>query len=441
MKGSIGANAIHRRLTIRLLIAGTVIGAVMGVAVWIFQHNRINDNIIETAHHGVELLNDQVRPYLDAEGSTNQAALQRRLNSFAAHALRSSAGRFVAVRIYSMRFEALAHVEDSAYKHYESIRRLMAEMESPHESMDIVHTKIVTIAQRPHIQIMAPLSNRLSKPAAYVVAVYALSIKATNAIQHNTVKAVLSVIGIVILITSLLYPVIVTLLSQVSKTSTQLLESHIEILKLLGSAIAKKDSETDLHNYRVTIIAVRLAEACDFGPTAIQSLIKGAFLHDVGKLAVPDAILRKKGRLNRQEMRTMQGHVRHGLDILKRSTWLSDTVPIVGYHHEKYNGDGYCSGLKGRGIPKAARVFAIADVFDALTSKRHYKKAYSFNRTMTLMIEKRGRHFDPGILDRFIPIAKGLYEQLTISAPDELEAQVRKIIDTYFLPEKIIMAE
>jgi len=182
----------------------------------------------------------------------------------------------------------------------------------------------------------------------------------------------------------------------------------------------------------VTIYAVRLAEAIGLDAQAIQSLIKGAFLHDVGKIGVRDNILLKPGRLDKDEFEIMKTHVRHGLDIVKRSAWLQDATDVVGYHHEKYNGQGYYDGLTGEEIPIAARIFAIADVFDALTSERPYKEPFSFEKTMAILNEDKGTHFDPNLVDTFARMASDLYKEFSGREDEALKEQMKTIRDKYY---------
>ena len=238
--------------------------------------------------------------------------------------------------------------------------------------------------------------------------------------------------AIVGIITALLYPTIVTLLRRLMRLTVDLLESNLETLQVLGSAIAKRDSDTDVHNFRVTIIAVRLAEAVGLPAKAIQSLIKGALLHDVGKIGIRDKILLKPGRLTDEEYEVMKKHVRHGLDIVERSAWLKDATDVVGFHHEKYDGGGYHTALSGESIPVAARIFALADVFDALTSRRPYKEPFSLDKTMAILEEGRGTHFDPELLDRFKEIAGELYDQLRGRDDDTPQRTLEPIVQKYF---------
>ena len=417
---------------------GGAIALLLGTLVWIYQHDRIDTEIIDRATHSVRLMNEEVRLYLRESGSPDIAGLKRQLEAFSAHVLHSRSGRFVAVRIYSVDHKLLAAVTVPAYRRLEDRKAFPGGDDVSAEKLESMQIKSDRLAGRPHLQFMAPLSDARGQPVAYIFADYALSKNAVSGIRRNTARAVLAVFGIVIATTGLLYPVIVTLLRKLAASSRDLLNSHLEALKLLGSAISKRDHGTDLHNYRVTIIAVYLAEACGLPSTEMHGLIKGAFLHDVGKLAVPDHILLKQGGLSAEEFSIMQKHVVHGMDIVRRSKWLADALPVVGYHHEKFDGQGYCHHLKGRAIPLAARIFAVADVFDALTSERQYKKAFTLERTMAMMTAERGRHFDPAVLDRFTPISGKLHKLLLDKGPAELQSALQAIINTYFAPEEAV---
>jgi putative nucleotidyltransferase with HDIG domain len=228
------------------------------------------------------------------------------------------------------------------------------------------------------------------------------------------------------------FPIYKSLLRQQLSLTQNLLESNIDILQVLGSAIAKRDSNTDSHNYRVTIYAVSLAEAIRLKYETIQSLIKGAFLHDVGKIGISDNILLKPGKLNEEEFKTMKKHVQHGIDIVKRSEWLKDAADIVECHHKQFGGDGYPLRLKGQAISIGARIFAIADVFDTLTSRRPYKESFSYQNAISLIKVKSGINFDPDLVDMFISIIKPIYLDIRESDSHVLRLQMADIINKYF---------
>lgn len=211
-----------------------------------------------------------------------------------------------------------------------------------------------------------------------------------------------------------------------------LLAANVTTLELLGAAIAKRDSDTSAHNFRVTVYAVRLAEAIGADATGIRGLIKGAFLHDVGKIAIPDQILLKPGRLDEAEFAIMRTHVDHGVDIVGKSPWLEDAVDVVRCHHEKFDGSGYVAGLAGEAIPLNARIFAIADVFDALTSRRPYKEPMSVEKSLSIISESAGSHFDPALVAAFLPIAGALHAEFASLEDDELVERMRGLVNAYF---------
>jgi HD-GYP domain-containing protein (c-di-GMP phosphodiesterase class II) len=148
-------------------------------------------------------------------------------------------------------------------------------------------------------------------------------------------------------------------------------------------------------------------------------------LHDVGKIGVSDIILLKRGRHSDEETRVMRTHVPLGVEILSKSEWLHNARDVVESHHEKYNGTGYPRGLVGAAIPLSARIFAIADVFDALVSRRPYKEPLDFEEAMRMLARERGRHFDPSLLDAFERIARMAYAG--INGADE--ALVVRVLD------------
>lgn len=211
-----------------------------------------------------------------------------------------------------------------------------------------------------------------------------------------------------------------------------LLAANLTTLELLGAAVAKRDSDTGAHNFRVAIYAVRLAEAAGLDKAAIRGLIKGAFLHDVGKIAIPDHILLKPGKLDTDEFTIMKTHVQHGVDIVARAPWLEDAVDVVRCHHEKFNGSGYPAGTVGTAIPVNARIFAIADVFDALTSRRPYKEPMSVEKSLSIIDESSGSHFDPELVALFRPMAPALYADLGSQEEEALVALMRRMVEAYF---------
>ncbi len=227
-----------------------------------------------------------------------------------------------------------------------------------------------------------------------------------------------------------LYPVVVHLSEDNERKGREVLDSHISMMEALGRAIAKRDSDTGGHNYRVAWIAARIAESMGMTGSDMQALIAGSFLHDVGKIGIPDAILLKPGKLDAEEMATMRTHVAQGEEIVTGMGWLDGANAVVAGHHEKWDGSGYPRQLAGAAIPAAARIFAVADVFDALCSRRPYKQPLSFSATMEILEKDTGSHFDPAVMAVFRPMAQEIHDCLARSGDNEvrllLEARVRQ---------------
>ena len=227
-----------------------------------------------------------------------------------------------------------------------------------------------------------------------------------------------------------IYPIMVRLDAAQDHPARDLLSSHVALLEAMGKAVAKRDSDTGDHNYRVTAIAMAIAGRMCLDKAAMRGLLSGALLHDVGKIGVPDRILLKPGRLDEREMALMRSHVPQGEDIVDGIPSLADARDVIACHHEKWNGSGYPRGLAGEAIPLTARIFAVADVFDTLCSPRPYKNAMSFDTAWGIIRDDAGSHFDPAVVEAFRPIARRLHEQHfggdARRSRELLERQIRK---------------
>jgi PAS domain S-box-containing protein len=167
-------------------------------------------------------------------------------------------------------------------------------------------------------------------------------------------------------------------------------------------ALDLRDRETEGHTQRVTELTVSLARVMGLPEQAIPHIRRGALLHDIGKMGVPDEILRKPGPLTEDEWRVMRRHPRNAYDLLSPIVYLRSALDIPFCHHEKWDGNGYPQGLKGEAIPLAARLFAVVDVFDALTSDRPYRAAWQFERALEFIRGQSGIHFDPQVVEIFL---------------------------------------
>jgi HD-GYP domain-containing protein (c-di-GMP phosphodiesterase class II) len=229
-----------------------------------------------------------------------------------------------------------------------------------------------------------------------------------------------------------IYPVVVHLSADNDRKAREVLDSHISMMEALGRAIAKRDSDTGAHNYRVAWIAARVAERMGMTGSDMQALIAGSFLHDVGKIGIPDAILLKPGRLTDEEMVVMRTHVAQGEEIVTGMGWLDGAHAVVAGHHEKWDGNGYPRGQKGEDIPLAARIFAVADVFDALCSKRPYKEPMGFDAVMDILSKDAGRHFDPTVMAVFRGMAQDIFERLRDASEDDARRLLEDCVRRHF---------
>jgi HD-GYP domain-containing protein (c-di-GMP phosphodiesterase class II) len=425
--------SVKRKLMLRLAAAGVVIAVVLAFMVYFNEREKVGQMISARAGETAVRFNDQIRSLLDLPGLPNQEALQEKLKIlFVAGNLKEWLGRLVYLGVFDPLGKEIARVTDEKYVHINAVEEWMRSTEHPLPTDERSRFQTRQFEGLPHVGISIPLSNTDGQVVAHVEGLVAVADSVVAEIEGRIYRTVLEVIIVVLATTALLYPIIQSLIGRLSGLTTNLLESNLDTLELLGSAVAKRDSDTDIHNYRVTIYAVSLAEAIGLDRESIRSLIKGAFLHDVGKIGISDRILLKPAKLTTEEFEIMKAHVEHGMDIVKRSEWLKDAADVVWFHHEKFAGDGYPTGLKGTNIPINARIFAIADVFDALTSPRPYKAPYSFEAAIAILMEKRGSHLDPDLVDTFVEIARPLFDTASNGAEIQPKAKLREILNRYF---------
>ncbi|MCC6628937.1 MAG: HD-GYP domain-containing protein, partial [Chloroflexi bacterium] len=183
-----------------------------------------------------------------------------------------------------------------------------------------------------------------------------------------------------------------------TSTLGELSDTYDATLRALAAALDSRDTETGGHGQRVTRLAVRLGRELGVTGAALQELERGALLHDIGKIGVPDALLRKPGPLTDEEWTAMRRHATIGAAMLDGIPFLSDAVPLVRHHHERWDGVGYPDGLVGAAIPLGARIFAVADALDAMTSQRPYRAAMPLAAARAELARCAGSQFDPAVV-------------------------------------------
>ena len=190
---------------------------------------------------------------------------------------------------------------------------------------------------------------------------------------------------------------------RVRERTQALYDTRLQIVRRLGRAAEFRDNETGLHIVRMSKMSVLLGEAAGMSSQACELLLNASPMHDIGKIGIPDHILLKPGKFEPHEWEIMKTHVTIGAEILSGddSELLTMARVIALSHHEKWDGSGYPHGLAGEDIPLLGRIVALADVFDALTSERPYKKAWTVEASMEYIEANRGKHFDPHLVDLF----------------------------------------
>jgi response regulator RpfG family c-di-GMP phosphodiesterase len=213
----------------------------------------------------------------------------------------------------------------------------------------------------------------------------------------------------------------------------QLEDTYRTTLEALGSAIDTRDVGTHAHSRRVRGYSLAIARAHHVPESALRDIEHGVLLHDIGKIGIPDAILLKPGALTPAEWKIMRRHPEIGRQVVEKIPFLRGAVPIVYHHHERWDGTGYPLGLRGEAIPLGARIFAVADAFDAMTFDRPYSRAISFEAAREEIQRCARTHFDPAVVVSFLGIAIDVLAEIhrssgdAVATPDDAEAAVLAI--------------
>ncbi|MBI3406085.1 MAG: response regulator [Acidobacteria bacterium] len=200
--------------------------------------------------------------------------------------------------------------------------------------------------------------------------------------------------------------------AQLTAALADLERSYDYTLDALGNALDLKDQETEGHSKRVTAITVAIARTMGVERKRLQQIARGAFLHDIGKMGVPDHILRKPGPLTEEERAVMRKHCEIGYQVLEKIPFLKDASDIVLSHQEHFDGSGYPRGIQGEAIPLGARIFAVADTLDAMISDRPYRSALPLSAAKAEIQRCAGSQFDPKVVDVFLAMPDELWGQL-----------------------------
>jgi len=422
---------IHVALVTHLLMIGTLVALIVGASTYYLRSKEIADGVLATVRHETEILRAHIERFATERKLTFPQAAKAVLGTAPPADLLELKGRFLSVEIcesdgtatvlWSDHNRSLPAKDRCLHQSNESTRSAES---SSHEI--VRHEGQLYVLTRTSISTHPGLNDGEARTTV-------LLSNTTRKELEGAATAQATLAAVIVLLTTLaIYPAMLLLVRRIGKLTENLLQSNLEMMQVLGSAIAKRDTDTDEHNYRVSLYSVRLGEALHLGQDEMRRLLKGAFLHDIGKIGIPDRILRKPGPLSVEETDVMRGHVPLGLDIIFRSNWLAEAADVVGCHHERVDGTGYPKGIFGEEIPLSARIFAIADVFDALCSERPYKEALSAEAAIGHMRREAGRRFDRLLFSTFENIAIDLHARYAECGPGELRGELNAILFRVF---------
>jgi HD-GYP domain-containing protein (c-di-GMP phosphodiesterase class II) len=419
----------------RIVAAALIIATLLAVLVYVMEQGRLRGVALDLAVQRAAQFAAEAADSLAKTDVERHNKVQARLDRFTRSLVPPREGRIVAVTIYAVDGSELARFSDPDYSHGDIAAAFLTAQGPTASGQQSPQGRTFDIADTRHFFVRFPVRGTDGATLGNLSAVFEPSNAYLADLHKSLWRTVLVAMTVVFSTAALLYPFIARLMRRVTTLSDDLLDANLEMLSVIGSAIAKRDADTDTHNYRVTIYSVRLAEAIGLDDKSMRALIKGAFLHDVGKIGIPDHILLKPGKLDEAEFAEMKKHVAYGLDIVRRASWLSDAQDVIAFHHKKYDGAGYGPQLNSDTIPITARIFAIADVFDALTSRRPYKEPLDIAATMAIMEQSRGSHFDPWLLDIFAGIAHALLKEFGDRDDDHPRESLYQIVRRYFIQD------
>ncbi|HJV80866.1 HD-GYP domain-containing protein, partial [Noviherbaspirillum sp.] len=382
-------NSFNRRTAIQIGFASILLAAVASPAAWFVAHRNAEQSTVSLAM-------EESRRLLHLHHFDTEALSGPKAGEQAGKASDALAGGlFDIAEIYDGNGRKLAITMTEAGRLVEGQLPVHARPEKAVASFESLKLQDKRWVLRVFVPLKAGAEGDAGPIAGYFEGVRVVSDWQREQMFGTALTAALMV-GLASLVCgAVIYPVVVRLSAENERKTSEILSSHISMMEALGRAIAKRDSDTGAHNLRVAWIAARIGECIGLHGKTMQSLIIGSFLHDVGKVGIPDAILRKPARLSAEESEIMQTHVAQGEDIVSNIDWLDEAKAVVVAHHERWDGSGYPRKLAGEAIPLAARIFAVADVFDALCSRRAYKEPMRFEEAMEILEAETGSHFDP----------------------------------------------
>ena len=394
--------SIHFRALPGLILACLLLAAATGSLAYLFQLGRVDTHLLHLA---------QVESAHLLDASASNGDLDKGMSLL-------TQGQFLLARIYDpaghLLGQAVSRQADRRLANYASPTPLPFDLE--HARSQRVRIDTVSV-----LELSLPLV-RDGHTWALLQGIYQASPANQKAIHDEILNGVALVVLAVLVTAIVVHRLTISLYRRLSRPSTTAQAGNLEVLEVVGNMIASRDAESSAHNYRVTLYALSLAHEAGLPESAMNGLIAGSFLHDIGKITVSDAILRKPQRLSESEVGEMRLHVRRGVDLVKRSRWLCGGTRDHRVPPREVRRQRISSRRGRRADPAAARIFAIAEVFDALTSVRPYKSAASLEDALEIITREAGRHFDPRLVADFLVIAADVHGKWQHAAEDVLRA-------------------
>lgn len=406
---------------LRLIVCGILLSGIWGYCVYVYQINKIKSELFfqlkKASSHLLETKNIQF-------SELEPHAFERFIAIFGGQ---HTDFRIIMLDVYSVGQQSVFHYESTS-EAINEIRKKKAI--KPKQLIGQDKQTVFKYQDDVYLQVLTPAYYD-NKFLGSVNIMVALEPAAIGRFRNALIIALLHVAITISTMALVLYPLIHRSYHRLQHISRELRQSHLHTILALGNAVAERDSNTDEHNYRVTYFSLCLAEHLKLPPQKIQSLVKGAFLHDVGKIGIHDNILLKPSSLTDVEYATMKTHVDQGVKIVHGVHWLEDSLEVIMFHHERYDGSGYPLGIGGEQIPVCARIFAVVDVFDALISNRPYKNALSYADAIEKLISEN-RKFDPFVFYSFLEISGSLYNKAVSMDKKEFEVYLQTKLSRYF---------
>jgi HD-GYP domain-containing protein (c-di-GMP phosphodiesterase class II) len=291
---------VKRVLLIRLAVVATGAALVGGATSYFLQEQQIENLVVDLGRQAVSTLSVQVTALIKYQKVTPVEALRQVLSIAPEYLVEYRSGHFVFAQFYDRSGTIFAEASAPEPRIMETLKGLINAQ--PLSFPDAERTEVQTRRFNDGflVYFVLPVADSQAAVRGYARGIFAISAETATEMRSAVLHSVLIVVSIVFGVTAILYPVILRLTSRLADYSTHLLDANLETLSVLGSAIAKRDADTDAHNYRVSLYAARLAEKIGLGAMDMRGLIKGSFIHDVGKIGIPDAVLHKPGPLNEE---------------------------------------------------------------------------------------------------------------------------------------------